>query len=236
MNSIMRRVLRLLAHIAQWIVFAFIAFVCVDLGAGISKFLNEGIDASVHVAAIVALALVAIGLLPPLFFRLPGKARVAAHALGLAAFMAVFGTLGDVDEAYVRTPKGAAEARERAARAASRVELEAQMRQLEASVAESEEYDREVATTRRQVQRCINWRGQVPSLVRQVKEDLHNPGSFEHVETTVAETAFPLVLMRYRAENGFGALRTSLVTAVIVPEDCSVKRMTDHGSGQSYEE
>ena len=63
--------------------------------------------------------LVAIGLFPPLFVRLPGKARVAACALGLPAFVAALGALGYVDKAYERTPKGAQEAKAYAAAAAA---------------------------------------------------------------------------------------------------------------------
>lgn len=77
------------------------------------------------------------------------------------------------------------------------------------------------------IESCINWRGQVPSLVRVVRENLHNPKSFEHVETTfTGNSSNPVFRMVYRAENGYGALRTDEVRAII-SYDCSVLSLQD---------
>ena len=238
MNNTIRRALRLLVQIAHWIAFVFLAFICVALSSGISKYLNEDIDVSIFVSAIVALALVVIGLFPPLFVRLPGKARVAACALGLPAFVAALGALGYVDKAYERTPKGAQEAKAYAAAAAARTERERQKDELarqeqkrQATLEMVEKLERDIAAAPGKVQRCINWQGQIPALVRHVKDTLHNPRSFEHVQTKVRilrDSGLPVAVMEYRAENGFGAIRTATVSAFIGLDDCSVLAAKDY--------
>ena len=60
------------------------------------------------------------------------------------------------------------------------------------------------------------WDGSLPALVDYVKERLHNPDSFEHVETGfINKTDYIQMKMIYRAENGFGAIRKSAIVAKI---------------------
>jgi hypothetical protein len=93
---------------------------------------------------------------------------------------------------------------------------------------------RYLSDAQRKVHGCINWRGQVPALVRQVRDSLHNPRSFEHVHTEMRikgdhpPLGVPVVVMEYRAQNGFGAIRTDAVTAMIVPSDCSVDSVKEY--------
>ena len=42
------------------------------------------------------------------------------------------------------------------------------------------------------------------------------------------ETSLPGVVMEYRAENAFGAIRTESVSAFIVPDDCSVRAIKEY--------
>lgn len=59
-------------------------------------------------------------------------------------------------------------------------------------------------------------------LVKYVKEHLHNPDSFEHVETKfILKDSYALVFMKYRAKNGFNALILNTITAK-VDFDCQV--------------
>ena len=60
------------------------------------------------------------------------------------------------------------------------------------------------------------WDGSLPSLKEQVKDNLQNPDSFEHVDTQYRDDGDGLtVKMKYRGENGFGAIRTQTVTAKV---------------------
>ena len=59
-------------------------------------------------------------------------------------------------------------------------------------------------------------------LVKYVKENLHDADSFEHVETKFKlMDDYAIVFMKYRAKNGFNAMRLSQVTAKI-NYDCQV--------------
>lgn len=59
-----------------------------------------------------------------------------------------------------------------------------------------------------------SWDGSLPSLKNYIKENLQNPDSFEHVETSFRDDGDGLtVKMKYRGENGFGAIRTQ--TAIV---------------------
>ena len=59
-------------------------------------------------------------------------------------------------------------------------------------------------------------------LVKYVKKNLHDPDSFEHVETKFKlMDSYAVVVMEYRAKNGFNAMRLNQVTAKI-NYDCQV--------------
>lgn len=231
MNTIARRVLRISGHVAQWGVVAFLAIACLGSALGASEFKAAGVDPSTYFLAIAGMAVVSVGLLPPLFFRLPLWGRVGAYALGLVAFVAVVWTSSTASEAYERTPKGAAEAATLKAEEAAQTERARQEASQKANRAVLAEAERDLADTRSRVQRCINWRGQIPALVRTVKEGMHNPRSFEHVRTEmriVGSSGVPAVIMQYRGENGFGAIRTQAVSAFIAPSDCSVSAVKEY--------
>lgn len=55
------------------------------------------------------------------------------------------------------------------------------------------------------------------ALVEYVKERMHDPGSFQHVSTSAIESEEGnlMIIMKYRAANGFGALRLATVTAIV---------------------
>lgn len=60
------------------------------------------------------------------------------------------------------------------------------------------------------------------SLVKLVKENLHDADSFEHVETKFKlMDGFAVVIMKYKAKNGFNAMRLNQITAKI-NYDCQV--------------
>lgn len=61
-----------------------------------------------------------------------------------------------------------------------------------------------------------SWDGSLYSLKELVKENMHNPNSFEHVETRYEDKGdYILVAMKYRGENGFGAIRTEHIAAKV---------------------
>ena len=78
---------------------------------------------------------------------------------------------------------------------------------------------------------CLKgWDGSHTGLKQRLKKILHDPNSFEHVSTRAAgvdsTTGTFHVNMRYRAKNGFGALRLNTVIAEIRLSDCSVVGMS----------
>ncbi|MBX7132473.1 MAG: hypothetical protein K1X67_07330 [Fimbriimonadaceae bacterium] len=210
---------------------ALIVVFCLGLAVTALSFNSSGVAVFVYSLTIVALAVAAVGLSPPLFFRFPAWGRVGAYVIGLVAFIAVIWTFNIAHTAYERTPKGAAEAAALKAEEAAQADLARQEARLQASLAVAEEAERSLAETRSRVQRCINWRGQIPSLVRIVKDGMHNPRSFHHVRTemrVVGTTGVPAVVMQYRGENAFGAIRTETVSAFIAPDDCSVRAVKEY--------
>lgn len=60
------------------------------------------------------------------------------------------------------------------------------------------------------------WSGSHINVVRQVKANMKNPDSFEHVKTTYTEQGdMVLVLMTYRGKNSFNAVVTERVYAEV---------------------
>ena len=73
---------------------------------------------------------------------------------------------------------------------------------------------------------CLSsWSGSNRSVVNRVKSSLHNPASFEHVNTSVARVAGGAheFVMKFRAENAFGAVRTSVAVGEFYNSGCEVK-------------
>lgn len=61
-----------------------------------------------------------------------------------------------------------------------------------------------------------SWNGSLPTLVDYVKKSMHNPKSFEHVETGISNKGTYLkVKMIYRGTNGFGAIITESIIAKV---------------------
>lgn len=242
MKEFARRSLTLILAGLHWFTFALIAIFFAFIASFAFKFAAAGLDIAAFLAAIAGAAVVVILLFPLVFFRLPTKAKVASYVLVLPALFALTGTSSALDEAHKRTSQGMREAKAEAQAAAlqedrDRKAAEQARRDAEQARQAKARQDEEnavrdnlqyIAAAQEKVQGCINWRGQVPSLVRHVRESLHNPRSFEHVHSEMRLqgdnplTGFPVIVMEYRAENGFGAIRTATVTAKIVPDDCTV--------------
>ena len=73
---------------------------------------------------------------------------------------------------------------------------------------------------------CLSgWDGSHRGLVNYVRQRLRNPSSFEHIETSITpvdKKGHHLVVMKYRAENGFGGMNVEAVPAVINHEICDL--------------
>lgn len=191
---------------------------------------------TLYLAAVGLLLAIGILLSPPVFFRLPKIAKIAAY-LGIIVAVLFWATaLRKVQEAYARTPEGARAAEERAAergreREADRIKRQAEAKRDEATalLAKAEAEGAKIEQIMEQQNDCLNWRGQLGDLNDYVSESLHNPSSFEHIETTfiVPDEEQYNVLLKFRAENGFGALRSAFVRASMIPETCEILKVTD---------
>lgn len=184
--------------------------------------------------SVAAMAVVLTGLnAPPVFFRLKGLVRLAVHAL-VFVFLGLAGqALGGVEEAYRRTPEGKNEAIDNQVmqqmRAQEQAEAQAESARQEKMLTEDAAREGRVQAARDALESCFSTFGhQIPKLTNAVEASLENPASFEHVKTEAAEQAGGYnVIMTFRAENGFGAIRTATVPAKINTEDCSVENIGD---------
>lgn len=73
-----------------------------------------------------------------------------------------------------------------------------------------------------------HWDGSVPDVVNAVKNNLRDPSSFEHIETKVSLVSKDdeqVVIMKYRARNGFGGMNVESVVALIKNSNCTVKEI-----------
>ncbi|WP_132096622.1 hypothetical protein [Caulobacter sp. BK020] len=122
MKDFVRRMVRILALLAQWVVALFLALIAIMSASTAFGRQALGLDITAYFVSIAGLAMVSVALLPPLFFRFPAKARLASYALVIPAVVALGLTFSAVNDAYMRTPKGAQEAKAEAAAAASRIE------------------------------------------------------------------------------------------------------------------
>jgi len=77
---------------------------------------------------------------------------------------------------------------------------------------------------------CISgWDLSLPALKTAVKEQLRNPRSFEHIKTSWSHMGkdgkFGLI-MKYRAENGFGGLNVESIGVLVDAKTCDFKEVS----------
>lgn len=95
--------------------------------------------------------------------------------------------------------------------------------------ADAEEDAEQKASDRKNGFHCLSsWDGSNRSLKSQVENALRNPSSFEHIETRIApvnkDGQHPIV-MRYRAQNGFGGMNVETAVGVVDPVSCNATVM-----------
>lgn len=176
-------------------------------------------------------ACVGVALSPKVFFRLPRWGKGVAYLAILPAFILVVVAAGGVREAYELTPEGAKAAAElrkdqaiQDATAAKRRAAEDARKAVESQLAELKAKDDQLKEIFEQQEACLSWGRELPSLNEAVRKGLHNPSSFEHVETRfiIPEEDRMNVLLTFRAENGFGAIRLGQLKAQMIPESCEI--------------
>lgn len=162
---------------------------------------------------------------PPLFMQLPRNGKKAVYFGALAYFVVWNVAASDLRVAWERTPQGAAEAKKNEAEREVKLAEETTRRAQEAKLQELRGLQEQLADTADKLDSCFTTFGhRLPELESSVKDSLHNPHAFEHVETIaiVPDAEKNDVAMTFRAENGFGALRTYVVKASVYPEDCGI--------------
>ncbi|MCG8436034.1 MAG: hypothetical protein MJA83_18600 [Gammaproteobacteria bacterium] len=81
----------------------------------------------------------------------------------------------------------------------------------------------EKAENKRRGFHCLSaWDGSHHAVVGYVKDRLRDPGSFEHAETRISpnKDGNHLLIMEYRARNGFGGMSVATVTATVSNATC----------------
>lgn len=167
-----------------------------------------GASTNLFWTAAVSLLAAMVALSPPVSRRLAAKQKKFVWAGSLVAFFIAAGSSGNLQQAYDNSPAGTLAKKGR----------------------EFEENNRMIAERKQdyadKLQACFGTfnSDEMPKLSEHVKARLHNPDSFEHIETKIAlsDVGTTNVRMRFRGENGFSAIRVASVDARIDPEDCSV--------------
>jgi hypothetical protein len=138
--------------------------------------------------------------------------------------------LDQMQTAFEATPAGAKQAAIRHKEEAKAAAEQAERNATKRSLAEMDALGKQLQDYNDKAERCFtSWGHQLPALTDAVKNGLHNPHAFEHVKTvlTVADADSNNVEMTFRAENGFGALRTARVKAQLVADGCVVQNIRD---------
>ena len=210
----------------QWMVF--ISVVILVLISAISIRLLRAPDAPV----VAVWTMIACGLLlivlhaTPVFFRLPKKLKQGVYAaipLYFVAFVVIFMM---ANNAYDKTPQGQLETQQRQKDNARQAVIDAEREESKAAMASALDAQRQAEEYAQSLKACFSTFGsRLPNLETMVKEGLHNPASFEHVETimTVPDANRHNITMMFRGENAFGAIRTGTITASVNPDNCEVE-------------
>lgn len=166
---------------------------------------------------------------PPAFFRLPRKSKWAVYGAILPAIILFGSTMGGIQRVYEKTAQGANEAAERAQHDQAKAEAEAKQREARATLQKFADSQQQMQEMADKLESCFTTFGhRLPTLEDQVRNSLHNPHAFEHVETfaIMPDPEGYDVVMEFRAENGFGAVRTARVKAKVVPGSCEINAIS----------
>lgn len=110
--------------------------------------------------------------------------------------------------------------------AAATAKAEAQRVAAEAQRVAQASKEAEEAAKKRNGFHCLSsWDGSHRGLARWTKENLNDPGSFEHAETRIVpvdEQGNHRLIMEYRAKNGFGGVVRGAIVAKIRSSDCEL--------------
>ena len=210
----------------QWLVALFILLLLLLLMTNVSKLAAPGAPVVLFWVAIGTGALLCLAHAPPLFMSLPRNGKNGAYIAGLLYFALLHPwTLGELDRAWENTPRGAAEAKQQEVERQVELAEASSRRSQEAKLQELQGLQEQLTDVSDKLESCFTTFGhRLPDLESSVKQSLHNPHAFEHVETIaiVPDAEKNDVAMTFRAENGFGALRTYVVKASVYPEDCAI--------------
>lgn len=112
---------------------------------------------------------------------------------------------------------------DKAERERLKAEAKAEQERLEAEAKAKEEAENQ--EKRLKGFHCLSaWDGSHTDFKRRVKNAMRNPSSFEHMETRIApvnEDGQHILIMTYRAENGFGGMNVGRATGVVDNATCA---------------
>lgn len=183
-----------------------------------------GAPSTLYLISAGLLAVVAIAMVPPVFFRLAKPWKTVTYLGVLVAFIFWGTMLGKIQDAYERTPQGAKLAEERAIAEEKRARVAAEKSESDMALASASAQMAQLEEIMEQQEDCLSWGRELSDLNDVVREGLHNPSSFKHVETKfiIPEADRMNVLLEFRAENGFGAVRTAYLKAQMIPASCEI--------------
>ncbi|WP_454883987.1 hypothetical protein [Sphingomonas oryzagri] len=145
-----------------------------------------------------------------------GKKRAAAWLLGIAATVVCIAQFGNSPEGMAIAAKQKAE------------KAQAKAAEQQAALAGGQKDAADAAENRRTGQHCLGWNDSYPQLVNWVKSNTRNPKSFEHIQTVmmpIDKNGVNEVMMRYRAQNGFGGMNIETIGATVDPDTCDMKKV-----------
>ena len=163
--------------------------------------------------------------LPTLFFRLGRRTKVLAYVAILPIFIFSTAVYGQAVDAFHQTPAGKIQKAKRDAADALAAKDAAERAKKQRKLAQAEKSRADLEAYADKVEGCFSTFGhRLTDLEDHVKSTLHNPDAFEHVKTIAV---FPdaegnNVVMQFRAENGFGAMRLATVGAKLEADSCKI--------------
>ena len=163
----------ILFRLWQWATAAFIAIIAIALLSDYDKAALPEAPYALYWATVVALIAGSIAHSSPVFFRLPGKAKLFAYLAIIPMFLLSAFTVGRLDVAYAKTPVGTKEAAARMVADAKQIETD--RRQQEEQRLRNVEEEKLARHGKRQ--------SFCESLMPQVKEILENKYSVDVIET-----------------------------------------------------
>jgi hypothetical protein len=226
-------------NLPRWIqlgVFVIVGFVTVITPLSLALLLFTGVAKQAFYVTVFLAALIALLHLPQVFFRLPKWSQWVCYFFALCSLTLALFMMVQLEKAWSQTLPGIAfnfeqdmiakgYLKDRDKSEQSIESVSGQQEDHEKQQEEAEQALSDLSDYVKKAESCFTTFGhRLPTFESLVKNSMHNPESFSHIETQLItpDANRNNIRMTFRGQNGFGAIRVGSAVGQLIADGCEI--------------